>query len=434
MNPLCCLLYWISLTFVGLLFFVINLLSPNLHLAALCCRDALSYKSIQAVRSTMNRFAFVFFVLLSLPLLWGCPCSNNPADAQSSDQIGRVFNTSQIGVRNATIALVRQGETTPAFSTTSNDTGGYVFRNLPSGTYTLRISATGYTTREVPNLNLPVSSLRIDTLLGPATVQGSVLNSQTGRGLAGATVSFNFGTDTSAAFTEIRATTDANGNFIIRNAPTGTFTCIIRAPNFVPQVIRNVVINPGTTSLPPQTIVERPAAGTFRIVLTWGAEPRDLDSYLTGPLTGTSRFICYYGNKVPANSNVELDVDDTDGFGPETITIRAFRDGVYRYSVHNYSNQGSTGFQGIFSSPARVQVYDQTGLIREFSPPPPPPNTSGNTWRVFEINVSGTNRTITPINTYVTGTVGDVNTFAVGSNAQPQKSAKKAIKLDKHQF
>lgn len=370
----------------------------------------------------------LLLLLAASPFLIGCPSSsNNPADAQS-ELIGQVVNTSQVGVRNAAVALVRQGETSPAFTTTTNDTGGYVIRNIPSGAYALRLSATGYTAREITGLNISANARRADTLLGTANVTGQILNSQTGRGLAGATVSFNFGADTAIALTAVRATSDANGNFSIRNAPTGTFVCIVRASGFVPQVIRDVVFNPtGTTTLPPATIVQRPAAGAFRIVLTWGQTPSDLDSYLTGLLTGTSRFICYFGNQNPTNSNVSLDVDDVTSFGPETITITAFRDGVYRYSVHNFSDQSANGFRGIVNSPARVQVYDNTGLIRDFSPPTPPANASGNTWRVFEINSSGATRTITPINAYVTGNVGDVNTFAVGassSSAPPSKNRK----------
>ncbi|MFN3425959.1 MAG: carboxypeptidase regulatory-like domain-containing protein [Candidatus Thermochlorobacter sp.] len=372
------------------------------------------------------RYFLSLFVLLFLPLWIGCSgSSDNPVDTQS-ELTGQVINTSQIGVRNATVALVKQGESSPTFTTTTNDTGGYVIRNIPSGAYSLRLSAAGYTAREVTGLNIAANARRIDTLLGPATVSGQILNSQTGRGLANATVSFNFGTDTSIVLTAVRAITDANGNFTIRNAPSGTFVCIVRASGFIPQVIRNVVFNPtGTTSLPPSTIVQRPAVGAFRIVLTWGENPRDLDSYLTGPLTGTRRFICYFQNKRPTDSNVELDVDDVTSYGPETITITAFRDGVYRYSVHNYSDQSANGFRGIVNSPALVQVFDNTGLIREFSPPTPPANAAGNTWRVFEINVSGTTRTIVPVNTYVTGNVGDVNTFAAGSASASMQISKK---------
>ncbi len=83
----------------------------------------------------------------SLPLWIGCSgSSDNPVDTQS-ELTGQVINTSQIGVRNATVALVKQGESSPTFTTTTNDTGGYVIRNIPSGAYALRLSAAGYTAR-----------------------------------------------------------------------------------------------------------------------------------------------------------------------------------------------------------------------------------------------------------------------------------------------
>ena len=56
--------------------------------------------------------------------------------------------------------------------------------------------------------------------------------------------------------------------------------------------------------------------GEDRVILTWAEQPPDLDMHL---------FICnrgcevYYGNTTC--ENVNLDVDDRDGFGPETMTL-----------------------------------------------------------------------------------------------------------------
>jgi len=144
--------------------------------------------------------------------------------------------------------------------------------------------------------------------------------------------------------------------------------------------------------------------------------------------------VCYFSNRRPSGSNAELDVDDVDGFGPETVTITAFRDGMYRYSVHNYSDQSTNGFRGIASSPARVQVYDNSGLVRDFTAPTPPAGASGNAWRVFEIDVAGTSRTIRPINTYVTGQVGSSTTFGNAPTAELRQSTKKKINLNGHAF
>ncbi len=358
----------------------------------------------------MKNITHYWLTLLLLAGVFVLACKDDSATAPSPKFAlsGQVFNTTQRGVRSVSISLLRQGESTPAFNTTTNDTGFYRLPEISGGTYTLRITRDGYTAVEIPNLTISADTRRIDTLQGTANARGRILNSQTGQGVSGASVSFYRDSDTSVARAELRTITNTNGEFVFRNVPFGRFVCVVRANNFITQVINDVVLNPtGTTELPPSTIVQPPPPGGFRIVLTWGAQPPDLDSYLSGPLTGTSRFVCFYGNRTPANSNVELDVDDVNGFGPETITITSFRDGMYRYSVHNFSNQSANGYSGIASSPARVQVYNNSGLIREFTAPTPPPTASGNAWRVFEIDVSGTTRNIRAINTYVTMQVGN---------------------------
>ncbi|MEL7003742.1 MAG: hypothetical protein AAFN93_13550 [Bacteroidota bacterium] len=92
-------------------------------------------------------------------------------------------------------------------------------------------------------------------------------------------------------------------------------------------------------------------------------------------------------------------MDDVTSFGPETTTITTFYNGLYRYSVHNYDNQSISGGVEIFNSPTLVEVFDMNGLVQSFSPPPAK-STSGNTWRVFEMNVLGGNIDLTALNNY----------------------------------
>ena len=60
-------------------------------------------------------------------------------------------------------------------------------------------------------------------------------------------------------------------------------------------------------------------AGQFRFILTWGEEPRDLDSHLWIP-TGVGIYTHVYfsnrGTLLGASPYAELDVDDTYSFGP----------------------------------------------------------------------------------------------------------------------
>lgn len=119
----------------------------------------------------------------------------------------------------------------------------------------------------------------------------------------------------------------------------------------------------------------------MRIVLSWGEQPLDVDSHLSYP----GNHICYY-HKTGAMAN--LDVDDTDSFGPETITIDKKQQGQkYIYAVHDYSDKDISGGSRLSNvSDARVYVYIGNSLIRSYNVPR---NKAGNTWVVFMIDESG---------------------------------------------
>lgn len=115
----------------------------------------------------------------------------------------------------------------------------------------------------------------------------------------------------------------------------------------------------------------------FRVVLSWGENPQDIDSHLT--FNGVD---VYYGNKVEEKTN--LDVDDTDGFGPETITIEKTLMGTeYIYAVHDYTNQGDTFSEKLSESDAKVIVYIGETQIETFYIPQ---GKIGNLWVLFKIN------------------------------------------------
>ena len=96
----------------------------------------------------------------------------------------------------------------------------------------------------------------------------------------------------------------------------------------------------------------------IRIVLTWGASPSDLDSHLLGTTQDGVREHVSYRRKVITNDNgddeMALDVDDRDGYGPETITIYNPSDDDYHFYVHNYSHNNRNE---LMQSGAVVQVY-----------------------------------------------------------------------------
>lgn len=141
----------------------------------------------------------------------------------------------------------------------------------------------------------------------------------------------------------------------------------------------------------------RLAEGEVRIVLTWGATPQDLDSHLFTPydnVFGDNTYHIWYGNKQDAVGN-NLDVDDTTGYGPETMTIPMLKNGLYKYYVADFTNcsdNNPTSYE-MSASGAMVNVYTSNGLTATFTVPA---NVSGVIWEVFEIR----NGAIVPIQRY----------------------------------
>jgi len=118
----------------------------------------------------------------------------------------------------------------------------------------------------------------------------------------------------------------------------------------------------------------------LRAVLTWGATPLDLDSHLA-----------YKDNHVFFDSKrgdkAHLDVDDTDSYGPETITIvKRQKNKAYIYAVHDYSNGNKNSTKTLGNSGATVRVYIGQTLMRTYKVHP---KKIGNIWVVFAIDEEG---------------------------------------------
>ena len=139
----------------------------------------------------------------------------------------------------------------------------------------------------------------------------------------------------------------------------------------------------------------------MRIVLNWREWPNDLDSHLIFP-DNHIYFNNKQGNSAGKNSDAKLDVDDTNGLGPETITIDRKHDGErYVYAVHDYSDGRNPNTDDLSRSEAKVFVYVGQTLIRTYYVPK---NLPGNLWTVFAITESGEFQDFNS----VTGITGDV--------------------------
>ena len=129
---------------------------------------------------------------------------------------------------------------------------------------------------------------------------------------------------------------------------------------------------------------------TFRIVLTWGSVPSDLDSHLIYNGCGGSAEVAFY-NKACYGANGELiadlDYDDVTSYGPETVTIYTYNPGEsFRYYVYDYSNGGNSNANALANSGAMVKVYRSDKLIATYFVPT---NIHGYIWEVFSYSDDG---------------------------------------------
>jgi uncharacterized protein YfaP (DUF2135 family) len=119
---------------------------------------------------------------------------------------------------------------------------------------------------------------------------------------------------------------------------------------------------------------------SFRVVLNWGTAPLDLDLHAR---YGESHIL--FSSKTGRDGF--LDVDDTDGLGPETITIKKRHDGEkYIFAVHNYSAGGQHLTRDLSRSDAKVFVYVGQTLLRSYYIPKA---QVGELWVVFSIDGDG---------------------------------------------
>ncbi len=188
------------------------------------------------------------------------------------------------------------------------------------------------------------------------------------------------------------ATSDAAGNFRIAVRPSSSV--FISAGDGLQS--RTLQVSTGAAD---STVTEClvASAGASTVTLTWGENPRDLDTRFFGlsALNSADDFAINYTNRNEIVNGIELflDVDDVTSFGPEIVTIPDFPfAGTYRYGVHLFSGSGS-----IASSPARVEL----NLAGETTVFTPPNGTPTECWAVFDVDIdeAGT-RTLRELGTW----------------------------------
>ncbi len=221
------------------------------------------------------------------------------------------------------------------------------------------------------------------------SISGLALDAASGSVLDGVRISLYTDADGVPGTMLQQATTPAGGGFGFADLSPGSYIVGAALDGYIDSH-RKVTLGSGQI-LTRQDLVLSPLLGPdeMRIVLTWGEHPQDLEAHLTGPNPDGCRHHCSYWNRrIPG---AVLNADDTDGFGPETITLTKGAPGAYRFYVHDFSNRYSKGSM-LSSSGARVVVYDGLGEApRTFEVPP----LAGTVWHVFDVD--GQNGRVNPI-------------------------------------
>jgi hypothetical protein len=276
----------------------------------------------------------------------------------------------------------------------------------PGDNYSLLFQKQGYVEAVYQNINADSGQIKhleavmqiLITESDKGSIVGKVVNAINGNPVPGVQIVLKTGINTIEGSTVASTQTDRNGRYKIDNLSAGNYTIKADKDSYVAIIATGYCIGGKQSEMPGISLTPVLSRDELRIVLDWGKYPLDLDSHIRGPVeNGNSRFHVYFENKKYLGTNsfsVDLDRDDTDSYGPETVTIRKMIQGDYIYAIHDYTNRNSGNTNALSKSSARIRVYQGEELLETFHVPK---NTNGTLWKVFEIK----NGIIKPVN-YVT--------------------------------
>ena len=312
-----------------------------------------------------------------------------------------------------------------------DNNGTFNITNIPLGLHTMIIHADGFQDAnysldlesEVPQDLGQIYMVSSTASSNDINISGTVINSVTGSGVANARVRFYNGYDNINGTPVADVSTDDSGNYSV-NIPAGLYTVYIVDSGYYTYRVNYSFVNTNDSSnstshdfaLTPELSNDTNNSVPLRVVLSWGETPTDLDSHLMAYEDGiafdnnctqsdntesnttennnstqgnscvdnssyfnnpnSSHWYVYYGNKHAPGDIAQLDVDDTDSFGPETVTMQDVNNSlIYKYYVYNWSNETP-----LKDSHAHVVIF-YNGREYDMNVP----NEDGRVWKVFEI-------------------------------------------------
>ena len=327
---------------------------------------------------------------------------------------GTVRYDNNTAAENVSISFAKSG-TTVGNTTTANN-GTYSQDNLSLGVYNIAFTKSDYLTTSqsdtlaTDNQTITANVTILAANCSAGTISGTISDAVSGSAVSGISLSVRSGLNvTSGSTTGTTATTATNGTYTLSSMNAGGYTVEASKTGYITSYLNVNVC--GNKSNQNTNISETLDSESLRIVVHWAADSGVvvLDSHITGPDNSSGRFHIYWNastalsrhqdpdnffyhtNAYQCNSctaaqtsdNVSLDRDDMDGApGTETITITKIHNGIYRYSVHDYSNRNTNPSRKLADSGTTVTAYYNNTEIPPFSLP----NSAGNLWVVFTFN------------------------------------------------
>ena len=301
-------------------------------------------------------------------------------------------------IQNAKIEIYNGSDMSFQQTVYSDENGQYT-ATMPGGTYLIKVSADGYLPFTSLENVLDKQLIYVESYLmvegeegstETGTIGGYITDSVTGSIVPDVKITIRKGWNTTSGEFVTTTVTDSDGLYQC-TLPIGNYTVLMEKGGYITNHI-NIAVTSGVHldkngAIVPDGSSEIPT-GDMRIVLTWEDEPRDLDSHLVGPTADENGlFHIYYLDKQYKENDTlyaDLDLDDRNSYGPETVTIYNMnRSGTYSYYVHNFSDSNDYDSNRLSNSGAKVKVYFGDTLYATYNVPT---NVEGTAWHVFDFN------------------------------------------------
>jgi len=306
---------------------------------------------------------------------------------------GRIRDAvTHVEVQGADISFYREtGQRYEITGSATSDSEGLFRISLPVGNYKAVVTKDKYMAAVI-YLSIQEDTITYSPELyiirnkyaGTGTVSGTVKNAVDGSGVKGLSIKIREGIHSTKGKIVAETVTAKGGTYSV-DLPCGNYTAEVSGQNYITDYFDIISIGGTVTDNQNGAVTPVIKEDQTRIVLTWGDSPQDLDSHLVGTLPDSTGFHTYYSKKetyFEGKKYAALELDDSNGYGPETTTIYKETDGTYTFYVHNYSARSKTSDKSLSNSGAQVKVYREGSLIATFSVPV---NQEGNLWTVFSM-------------------------------------------------